>query len=176
MDSRTVDSMKVKQNKILIKTLDYLATSNHIDLSLEKTHKAAKIKLMLEQIQNLYSLYKTRPKFGPESCEESLIYMSHLRPAEHYLEPSFDGSALRNVENFGPEMNRPYPIDVNRSSDMKKFSQVYDLADSGIEDTENELSKYSVKLNSYLDDQPVARDKEIIYSKGKFRLTVNLQK
>lgn len=167
--------MKVKQNKILIKTLDYLATSNHIELGLEKTHKAAKIKLMLEQIQNLYSLYKTKPKFGPESCEESLIYMSHLRPAEHYLESSFDGSAMRNVENFGPEMNRTYPVEVSRSSELKRFSQAHDLADSGIEDTENELSKYSVKLNSYLDDRPIARDKEIMYSKGKCELKMKLQ-
>lgn len=166
----TVDSMKIKQNRILIKTLDYLATSNKIELRLDKTLEASKVKL--EQVQNLYRLYKARPKFGPECCEESLIYMSHLRPVEHYLDSPFDEPAKLDIENFGPERSGIYPVISNQSTDQqadfrRRSQQTKNIVGSDIENTENELFKYRIKLNKYLNDQPIERDNEISYSKGR---------
>lgn len=166
--------MKIKQNRLLIKTLDYLATSNQIELNLEKSLEANKIKLMLEQVQNLYTLYKSKPKFGPECCEECLNYMSHLRPAEHFLD--FDGHAMANLENLGPITGASYPVTgaiINQPLVSEHLAKPGgNLQTDEIGNSERELGRYRAKLNSYLDDQFIERDKEIMYSKGKFACCV----
>lgn len=164
-----VESLKIKQNdRIIVHTYDYLATSNQIELRVQKSSDT-KIKLIFEQIQNLQALYNARPKFGPESCESSLNYMSNLKPIEHYFE-TLDNSIAKTLENLGPEMNRIYLVGMDNSRQSVTSDHSKDRSDKGVDDydiTENELTNYSLMLKSYLDEQPIERDRELIYSTGK---------
>lgn len=137
-------------------------------------------KSLFEQIQNLYLLYKGKPRFGPESCDECLNFMSHLRPIGHYFE-MFDDPSKR-LENFGPEVqhggtmgtndiitSESWPISGGHAGN-KSHHLIDD--DDATDRAENELSNYSSKLISYLNEQPIENDQMLIYSTGEFIVNV----
>lgn len=149
-------------------TYDYIATSNQIELRIQKSgvSQQRKAKVLFEQIQNLYSLYKTKPRFGPESCDDCINFMAQLRPIENYFEP-IDGAKLG--QNLGPPANhQAFMVDVE-SVDVSNERNQVDNSESEVkmEANENDLTRYSKNLNSYLDEKPIERDMDLIYSAGK---------
>lgn len=134
------------------------------------------VRMIFEQIQNLFTLYRSKPRFGPESCEDSINFMNHLRPVKNYFE-SIDESIVKALENFGPEVNRNRQssdfsteeslmnIDNNNNNKLTRFG------DEDVEQAENDLDKYSSKLLSYLNEKPIDCDNELVYSKGSKNLT-----
>jgi len=168
-----VNSIDLKQeDRIILNTRDYLATSRQVELSQQKSGdaKMEKPKLLFEQIQNLFNLFKTRPKFGPESCEDCINIMSQLRPMEYYFESmdsQLEGTGIAN----GLNGSRPdYPIELETNNDEEFAHQGKDSMDPhdrNLDETESDLSNYHAKLRDYLDEHPVERDKNVFYSKGK---------
>lgn len=146
---------------------DYLANSTHVDFQLHKsslgTNKAAR--LIAEQIQNLYTLYKSKPRYGPESCEDSINYMSHLRPIEHYFD-SIDRSFVKTLENFGPPARVAGERDVLAGGETgaKQTGKEDEQPDRDIERLESALDGYKSKLTKYLNEHPLDLDKDVIYS------------
>lgn len=165
-----IGSMKLKQSdRLIINTLDYVATTTHIELRSPKSGSTA-MKFVFEQAQDLYTLFKARPRFGPESCEDCINFASYLRPVEEYFN-SLDDSLGRNIENFGPaqvssEQIHTVDLDTNtltsRSNQYSKFA-----IDEDVDRAESELAGYKSKLNSYFSEKPIVEDKELIYSLGE---------
>lgn len=178
-----IDSIKLRQGeRIQVNTYDYLASSTHVEFqalrggaSATNSNSNKATKLIFEQIQNLYLLYKSKPRYGPESCEENLIFMSNLRPIEQYFE-AVDKSMLKALENFGPEAQAAklsYGEKAN-SKDSENIRKILtgtlvardddDDDDDDVERAENDLSGYTTKLVNYLNEQPLELDNELIYS------------
>lgn len=144
-------------------TFDYLATSNQIEFRAQKSNikQQEKIKALFDQVQNLFTLYKTKPKFGPESCDDCLNFIAQLRPIENFFE-AIEGKL---GQNLGPPMNRDFMFDLDQVEMSKERNLTKaDELDNNIEVNENELSKYSSKLNNYLNEKPIQRDLDLIYS------------
>lgn len=177
-----IESIRLKQNdKIVINTLDYLATSNRIELTFERASKqgaasiddSSRLKLIYEQVQNLFTLYKSKPKFGPESCEDSLNFMTYLRPIGNYTYRPENAPPF--INNFGPETNTSQSYVINTKQDTSitdgtghklKSWKVLD-ADTDIDQNESELDRYTEKLYSYLNEQSNLLNKNLIYYEGE---------
>lgn len=120
--------------------------------------------MLFEQIQNLYSLYKAKPRFGPESCDECINFIGQLRPIENYFEP-IEGKL---GPNLGPAVNRAFMADIESVEiPSERNSNIENESEVKVEANESELTKYSQKLNNYLDEKPIERDMDLIYSAGK---------
>lgn len=161
----TVESLRIKNpDKLVINTEDYIATSNKIKLRISKT---AKHKPLFEQVQKLHALYRDKPKFGPESCDDCIELMSHLRSLDHY----FDGKNNTMPEDLGPALERQdlvVKINYKQTGDrMLDSIKRVDADEFLMERDEDELNRYGTQLKIYLDEVPVISDKEVIYSKGK---------
>lgn len=149
---------------------DYLASSTHVDFQIHKasngTGKAAR--LVVEQMQNFCTLYKSKPRYGPESCEDCIGIMNHLRPIEHYFE-SIDQSFVESLENFGPPMKtkaarESIVRDAASLGDDRANQNESDEYDKDIERLETDLYGYRTKLANYLSEQPLDLDNGVIYS------------
>ena len=159
---------------------DYLASSTHVDFQIQKTGSAKPAKLIAEQIQNLYSLYKSKPRFGPESCEDSINFMSHLRPIEQFFD-SIDRSFMKTLENFGPQAEsgpigmasggRDILVSVTDAGYVKlgdgSNRDCTDDSENDIDKFEADLNGYKSKLKNYINEQPLAMDNDVIYSSGE---------
>lgn len=155
-----------RSEKIIVNTYDYLATSNSIEFKVQKlvqNQQIIKIKVLFEQIQNLYSLYKTKPRFGPESCDECVNFIAQLRSVENYFEP-MEGKL---GQNLGPSINQAFMVDIESAEIAgEKNPNKDNESEIKVEANENDLTKYSQKLNNYLNEKPIERDMDLIYSAG----------
>lgn len=154
-------------------TYDYLATSSQIEFRAQRLNDLKRTNVIFEQIQNLYSLYKSKPRYGPESCEECIEVMSHLRPTEDYIDSA---KSELELDNLGPARTREsIPTGrfegASQSSRGDKSDPVDDEQLAARDNFGQELTDYCTKLTNYLDDRPVEHDREVIYSKGKFDLS-----
>lgn len=179
-----VDNIKLKQgDRIVVNTFDYLASSTHVEFRVQKGSSSGglamsmapkPIRTIFEQMQNLCTLYRSRPRFGPESCEQSINFMSHLRPMEHYLD-SMDESMVRAMQNFGPEPDRGRPSGGQAEAQQGAHTRAEELPaggpngdvdiDNDDQDQQDELDRYGSKLLSYMNEQPIHLDNELVYSR-----------
>lgn len=165
-------------DKIGVSTQDYLASSTQVQFKLQKAALSSAggetraIRLIFEQLQKFCALYKSKPRYGPESCEDSISFMSHLRPIEHYLESTpFDPSLVRVIENFGPAVevrtgqHLPAEGQLDVGQPLKDQGKRSDQDD--VDEVERELDRHSSKLMSYLNEQPINLDRALVYSRGQ---------
>lgn len=185
-----IESVKLKQSdKIVINTLDYLATSNQIELRVQKvtpgnSDQIKLTKVIFEQLQNLHALFKEKPKFGPESCEDCINYISYLKPIEFYFNSIEDNLMLRDAdrdyESKGQARNYLVDVDMRNqvvqvgSQDLTSVAKLSE-EDGLIDQTEEQLKSCSAKLKSYLNEQPIDCDEQLIFSKGKLSKNKHLQ-
>lgn len=153
-----------------------MSISNQVEFRAQRSNDLKRTKQIFEQVQNFYLLYKSKPKYGPESCEECIEVMSYLRPTENYIDSSSDN----RVENFGPMRTRDgLKSDLGATGLSYKSGSVMSEEQSATSESveEVDLTDYRSKLNSsYLDERPIEFDQDVIYSKGEFciRMFVNL--
>jgi len=165
-----------------VNTYDYVGSTTCADFRLKKAgsnHEPGKYstKIVYEQIVNFFTLYASRAKFGPESCDEILSFMSHLKPIEDLLdskEDILDPKSIGATENFGPQINRfaervdDSVLVDNLSSKFYGTQSTKQEEDPQIDTDEgDEFDTYRTNVASYLDEQPVMRDNDLIYSPGK---------
>lgn len=165
-----VNSVKAKQgDKILVNTQDYLATSTLIEFKVQKSANSKPVKQIFEQMQNLHTLYRSKPRFGPESSEECIAFMSYLRPIEYYFD-HLDGTIAPSLENFGRGISSDRPLEPNSSLSplSHEFSTVQrsQTSDDELDLAETELSHRGSTVQNYLNEQPIDRDRELVYSMG----------
>lgn len=208
--TQLVEFIKLKQvDRIQVGVLDYLVSSHQVELIAAKTNGPAS-KLIFEQLQNLHSLYKSRPHFGPESCDECRAYMGLLRPVENFedfianelglfgpaasLAPAAAANLLDSSNNIKLINEPPSAAEVLASlKNPDRFVRAANLASfpgslggggggdqldgkqeaerarmlAIMEQSERDLKRYSSNLASYLNERPIDRDAEIIYSEGE---------
>lgn len=184
-----VESIKLRQggDRIIINTCDYVYNMTSIKLRLVSTkvptmalkrneniqdQQQTQTRALFDQIQNLYTLYKSRPKYGPESCDDCISLISHLKPVE---------SLLRVVESAPVDMSGSAAMHYRKSTDHSvnlatsggigtdakvQFKRTYD---EQLESVEEELASNNIdyKLGNYLDERPLRYDRDLVYSKGK---------
>ena len=93
--------------------------------------------------------------------------MSHLRPIEQYFD-SVDKSMWKAMENFGPEANSER-IDVSvTEASGEPVSVKRGDRDDDVEVAEKDLNRYTTRVVSYLNEQPLNLDHELIYSNGEY--------
>lgn len=123
-------------------------------------------------------MHRSRPRYGPESCDDSLNYIAHLRPVEYLFaglqDDSFMASIVnRDLDNFGPEANRSDRSvlrqdeniiinDPNENKARQNANDVMNEDDDEQDDIENDFGKS--RIDSYLNERPLNRDAELIYS------------
>lgn len=132
----------------------------------------AHMQALYEQLQNLYTIYKSQPRFGPESCDDCVFLMNQLKPIE-----SLSKSANLNQSDIlgaqAPRDTRPNELIVNvstsKGNQTKHYTELKRTYDEQLEFAEEELANnaFGYKFNSYLDERPLSYDKDLIYSKGK---------
>ena len=120
---------------------------------------------------NSYTTYKARPRFGPESCEDNIVLMSHLRPVEHFLRPGAGPLLAENLPtNFGPPVRRSsQQLDDTRSGTSGEENGGVDLATTNEEMEDDEsLDRYSrSRLANYLEGESAEPNAELFYCAGK---------
>lgn len=170
-----IESMKVKQgDRLLINTFDYLATTNQVELSWSKKNANSKrAKSMFEQLQNLCTLYKSKPRFGPESCDECIQIASWLTPISDFQSSDELREILLKSEEGAPDaMN--FLIDnvilvQTNEGDENEARNGSENSIEALEEQEKEFLRVSsTKVDSYATDGRGAnRAESIIYSPGK---------
>jgi hypothetical protein len=173
-----IESLKFKQgDRILVNTNDYLASSTQVEFQVQRSsttggnnNNIKSAKVIFEQIQNLYLLYRSKPRYGPESCDDCINFMSHLRPIELYFD-TLDKSVMKELENFGPEANGRKvdkgSLKDRMKEDVENVIKSTNSSDDEVEKAERELNGYTTKLVNYLNERPLELDNELIYSTGK---------
>lgn len=154
----------------MISTCDYLVSSNQIELrSLKPCTTPNQPKSMCDQIQKLSNLYKSRPRYGPESCEDCLNLMCLLKPIELYFDtPGNDFSTGK--------LAIPYPQSGASDSERTLLDTMKNVVapplrhtdDSALDHNEDELRAYNSKLNKYLDEMPTNCNDKLELTSGKF--------
>lgn len=156
-------------------TFDYLATTTKREFRVHKSDNQnieqhiKRSKAIFEQILSMQTLYKSRPRFGPESCNECQDYLAILRPIEHFLDALDNPLASGKLQNFGPSMNKIQFVDTTNVG----TSQLAHGDDKSGRDTdmlqlkENELVLYKTNLNKYLDERQDHASAELTYSESK---------
>lgn len=177
-----IESVKLKQSdRLLISTYDYLATSNHVELSFPKKNESEqkRMRSIFEQIQNLCALYKAKPRFGPESCDECIQIASWLRPISDLQTSSeFREAILKGEEGIadplGLLVDDTTVIRANMIDEMNELittnSQRKSENDhSELENREIELDRVvSSKIGNYAtDNRAVGINLSLIYCQGK---------
>lgn len=139
-------------------------------------------KAFYEQIQKTFTLYENQIRYGPESCDEIQNFIRHLKPIRNYFQPSDDNNNDLIEDNFGPEITRAKLTttpgrkeEFNNNNKNKnvndnrfKVKLEYSGDNDDVDNYENDLTGYSMKLNHYLNEHSKETDKELIYSNGKY--------
>lgn len=174
-------------------TLSIRNTSNHTDLQLYFDDS----ELLATQVQKLFSLYKSRPRFGPESSEDCIRIASLLRPVEDLM-PSesflsiknqlpirinqesvsnqIDSSLKASNHDTGQIMTLKVgdKADTNFAKAVEKFEDNERDLDNLSKSSQNHATSKATKSASYATQtKPIGLDQAIIYCKSKYE-TFNL--
>lgn len=141
--------------------------------------------LLATQAQKLFSLYRSRPRFGPESNEDCIRIASLLRPVEDLMPSDSVFSTKKqqsiriNQETLGGDKStisasqqsilatttvKKVP-DKNFAKDVDKF-EVYERDLSNLsKSSQSDANSKATKLASYATQtKPIGSDQPIIYS------------
>lgn len=170
-----IESIRLRQggDRMMINTCDYVCNTTSIKLRLLSCglsmlafniEEHNQTKALFNQIQKLYTSYKSRPKYGPESCDECITFISYLKTEEEYSKTG-DSTLVEKPKPSNQSVASPESVGTS-----DKIRKTYD---EQLESAEEQLAGTNInyKLNSYLDERPLRYDKDLVYSKGKSMLT-----
>lgn len=191
-----IESLKLRQagDRIIIYTCDCVCNTTALKLRLVPTRLPATIssigtvapkrsgnseeqqqiymRALFDQLHNLYTIYKSQPRYGPESCDDCIFLMSQMKPVESL----FKSSNSTHSDTFEPHTQRDTRpneliVNINTSKGIQTthYTELKRTYEEQLEYAEEELANttFGHKFNSYLDERPLSYDKDLIYSKGK---------
>lgn len=116
-------------------------------------------------------MVKSKPKFGPESCDECLDYMSLIKPIEHFLDVLDDPNRYLKLDDSRPLASKIQLIDSNFEINRTSATQLRSIAEDGLslalDKEETELDRYKGNLIKYLEEKP-SSGSQLVYSEGEF--------